>query len=80
MSKAEKVVWMIVYLLAGMILGMLAASIIFSPKNTAAKCNEGMSEQIEVEKTYNFSTGKYEEKPVRKKTYIPANDTCKEGR
>lgn len=78
MSRAEKVFWIVLELLAGFTAGFIAAQIMFGGHNTVAKCDNGISEQIEVETTYNFATGETEKKPVRKKTYIPANDTCKE--
>lgn len=79
MSKKERVFWITLELLAGFMAGFMAAHIMFGGHNTAA-CDDGMSEQVEVEKTYNFATGEYEYEPVKKTTYIPANDTCKDDK
>lgn len=62
MSKTEKVFWGILLALAGIIIGMLAVSFLQAPSKRT--CDNGISEQIE--------------DGVKKKTYIPANDTCKE--
>jgi len=76
MSKAEKMFWIGLFLAAGMIIGALMVALTHNVKKF--DCNDGMSEQIESGTSYNFGTGRYEYAPVRKKTYIPANDTCKE--
>lgn len=54
----------VVSFLAGIVVGMVFAGVMLSPKFHQIKCDDGMSEQIE--------------DGVRKTTYIPAQDTCKE--
>lgn len=64
MSKAEKIFWGLLIILAGAVLGMIAASFTVSPSKK--NCDNGISYQVE--------------NGVHKKTYIPANDTCKEDK
>ena len=64
MSKKEKIFWMIVAGLAGVAIGMMIISSMVPPARKVVNCNDGISEQLE--------------NGVRKKTYIPAYDTCKE--
>lgn len=62
MGKVEKAFWIGLLLAAGMVIGALM--VILSNNTKKASCNNGMSEQVE--------------DGVRKKTYVPALDTCKE--
>ena len=62
MSKAEKMFWTGLFLAAGMILGALMVT--FSQTSKPVDCENGVSEQVE--------------NGIRKKTYIPSLDTCKE--
>lgn len=66
MSKKEKIFWMIVAGIAGVAIGMMIISSMVPPARKVVNCNDGKSEQLE--------------SGVRKKTYIPAHDTCKEGK
>ena len=62
MSRAEKMFWAGLLLATGMIIGAVMVALSQTPKK--ADCNNGISEQIE--------------NGVKKKTYIPSLDTCKE--
>lgn len=59
-----KVLNTIITFLLGMLLGIVLAGTLLSPEFHKIDCNDGISEQ--------------EENGVKKKTYIPALDTCKE--
>lgn len=78
LGKLETIIWAVLLFGAGCIVGMLTDALLNTKAKTAPACEDGMSEQIEVQKTYDFVDGEYKYNPVRKKTYIPANDTCKE--
>ena len=56
----------IVTFLAGMVVGIIFAGVMVSPKFHKPQCNDGISEQVE--------------NGVRKTTYLPAEDTCKENK
>lgn len=64
MSRAEKMFWTGLFLAAGMIIGALMVT--FAQTSKPANCDNGISEQVE--------------NGVRKKTYIPSLDTCKDDK
>ena len=64
MDNAEKIFWGTLIILAGAVLGMVVASFTISPSKK--ECNNGISYQVE--------------NGVHKKTYLSANNTCKEGK
>jgi len=65
MSKKEKMFWMILAGLAGVVIGMVIISLMVPPARKE-NCNTGVYEEVK--------------DGVKIKTYIPANDTCKENK
>lgn len=65
MSKKEKMFWLILAGLAGMTIGMVIISMMVPPARKT-NCNTGVIEEVK--------------DGVKMKTYIPANDTCKDGK
>lgn len=65
MSKKEKMFWLILAGLAGMTIGMAIISMMVPPARKS-NCNTGVTEEVK--------------DGVKIKTYIPANDTCKDDK
>ena len=65
MSKKEKIFWLILAGLAGMTIGMAIISMMVPPSRKP-NCNTGVIEEVK--------------DGVKIKTYIPANDTCKDDK
>lgn len=65
MSRKEKMFWLILAGLAGVIIGMVIISIVMPPARKE-NCNTGITEEVK--------------DGVKIKTYIPAHDTCKEDK
>lgn len=80
LSKIEVILWAVLVLVAGCMVGMCVDALLNIKPMAKAACENGTSEQTELQATYNFATGEYSYSPIRKKTYISANDTCEGAR
>lgn len=65
MGKKEKIFWMMLVGLAGIVIGMVLISLMMPPARKE-NCNTGVYEEVK--------------DGVKIKTYIPAHDTCKENK
>lgn len=78
LGRLETIIWAVLLFAAGCVVGMCVDALLNVSAKAKTNCNDGTSEQLELQAKYNFAAGEYQYTPVRKKTYIPANDTCKE--